>query len=433
VDQPVRMGRIISERASPVCWPMLLQKKTPLLLLRVSRHVCSPTGSQKPKPKPKLLPWIVLASALGVGPAEAQNSNQQLQACRVEEVAFEGWKAEQIANPWVTVVIVPQLGGRVIQVHFDGHPYLFVNAKYKGQYISPAEAAKGQRWINYGGDKIWPMPEGDQDEHHWPGPISDALDDGEYKFSVVSTNPVCKVRLDGPPDAKTGLQYSREIAVSGESPEIRFHAIMKNIAGHAIQWSMQSVTQYDTSDAKAAENYNQSFWAFTPVNPKSAYVDGYHVRWGLVNDPSYRVENGLFCLHWRPLGNEVWLDSKAEWVAVADATAQYGMIERFHDAPAGEYPGKATVIFYKNGSMVELNEKGFPELGTSHGENAPRYMEAELNSPVVSLKPGETYAMDTEWEPIRLKDGLREAGCGELLRAIDPDGKLPRGGEKPLH
>ena len=52
-----------------------------------------------------------------------------------------------------------------MQVSFNGHPYLFVNQVYKGKYISPAEAAG--RWINYGGDKIWPLPEGNDDEQHW--------------------------------------------------------------------------------------------------------------------------------------------------------------------------------------------------------------------------------------------------------------------------
>lgn len=412
---------------------MVLQKKTLWSVRRLLQYSFLSIGPLNLRFEPKILLWVAMGSALHVSQATAQTSKDLLHACRVEEVAFEGWKAEQIANRWVEVAVVPQLGGRVMQVYFDGHPYLFVNAKYKGQYIPPVEAAKGQKWINYGGDKIWPMPEGEQDEQHWPGPISDALDDGEYKFRVVSTSPECKVRLDGPPDARTGLQYSREITVSGDSPEIRFHAIMKNIASHPIQWSMQSVTQYDTGDARAPENYNQNFWAFTPANPNSAYLDGYHVRWGLVNDPSYRVANGLFCLHWRPLGNEVWVDSTAGWVAVVDATAQYGMIERFHYTESSEYPGRATVIFYKNGSMVELNEKGFPELSTAHGENAPRYLEAELNSAVVSLAPGETYAMDTEWKPVHLRDGLGEVGCGELLRAIDPEGNLPGNGGKPLH
>jgi hypothetical protein len=111
-----------------------------------------------------------------------------LSACRVESRSFEGWRAEELSNPWVKVTIVPQLGGRVMQVTFAGHAYLFVNPKYRGQYILPtSEDAKG-RWINYGGDKIWPMPEEMQDEQHWAGPVSDALDDKGIPY-VTSSNP----------------------------------------------------------------------------------------------------------------------------------------------------------------------------------------------------------------------------------------------------
>jgi hypothetical protein len=54
--------------------------------------------------------------------------------CRVESVGFEGWQAQQLSNFSVKLVIDPQLGGCVMQVCSDDHPYLFVNPKYKGQY-----------------------------------------------------------------------------------------------------------------------------------------------------------------------------------------------------------------------------------------------------------------------------------------------------------
>lgn len=369
---------------------------------------------------------VAVSLALCSGETWGQSSSEKPQSCRVESVSFEGWQAEQVSNSLVKLIIVPQLGGRLMQVYFDGHAYLFVNAKYKGKYVAPAEAAKDHRWINYGGDKIWPMPEGSPDEHHWPGPISDALDDGNYEFKVLSESPLCRVRLDGPPDPKTGLQYSREIMLGSDSPEIRFHAMMRNIADHAIEWSMQSVTQYDTSDPQVAESYNQQFWAFAPVNPNSAYLESYYVRAGLADDPSFRIERGLFCLHWLPIENEVWLDSAAGWVAVIDAGSRYGMIEKFKYFGSGEYPGKATVIFYKNGSRVQLNAQGVPELSPAKAEDAPRYMEAELNSPIVSLAPGETYAMDTEWYPLRVSKGpgseMDEGVCTGLLHVIDSEG-----------
>ena len=54
--------------------------------------------------------------------------------------------------------------------------------------------------------------------------------------------------------------------------------------------------------------YNHDFWAFSPINSQSAFNDGYHVRNGLEDDPSFDVHEGLFTLHWLYLENEVWLD-----------------------------------------------------------------------------------------------------------------------------
>jgi hypothetical protein len=308
--------------------------------------------------------------------------------CREQSTTFEGWKAEELSNDWVHLTIVPQLGGRVMQVTFGGHAYLFVNPKFKGKYVPQSEAAKIGQWINYGGDKLWPLPEGRDDDQHWAGPISDALDDGEYKFNVLSQGSTCTVHLEGPPDPATGLQYSREISVANESPQISFHAVMKNASGHPIRWSMQSVTQYDTADARDPVKYNHDFWAFAPINPKSAYIDGYRVRAGLADDPSYDVNNGLFTLHWLYLENEVWLDSDAGWLAVIDDASKYGMIERFQYASSAEYPGKASVIFYKNGAALELDENGVPTLRSANWQDAPYYMEAEINSPMIALDSG---------------------------------------------
>src|SRR5262249_49708604 len=97
--------------------------------------------------------------------------------CRVEAVDYKGWQAQQVSNPWVQLIIVPQNGGRLMQVRFNGHSYLFVNPKLAGKYLPPSQG----HWYNYGGDKVWLLPEGDDDEHHWRG-NSDLLDDGHFTF-----------------------------------------------------------------------------------------------------------------------------------------------------------------------------------------------------------------------------------------------------------
>ena len=364
----------------------------------------------------------ILAVALAASVANAA-------PCKVQPVQFEGWQAQQMSNDWLQLTFVPQLGGRLMQVSFNGHPYLFVNPVYKGKYISPAEAAG--RWINYGGDKIWPLPEGNDDEQHWQG-ASTPLDDGAYAFSVLAQGARCTVRLEGPPDPPTGLQYTREISIGSDSPEISFHALTKNYTGHSITWSVQSVSQYNLSDAHDPKEYNHNFWAVTPLNPSSSYLLGYHVRDGLANDPSFSVKNGLFRLNWKYLENEVWLDANAGWIALIDGATQYAMVEKSNYIAGGDYPSKATTIFYKNGPILRMNEKGMPSLPSTTLDETPYYMEAELNSPMAVLGPGQTYAFDTNWFPSRLTAGLTtltDAGLvGQPLAAHRAAGKIELAG-----
>jgi hypothetical protein len=368
---------------------------------------------------------------MNVPAAQAQTKSQPqgvansyaTQPCGFKQISFDGFDdAQELSNQWVRLVFIPQLGGRLMQVTFAGHEYLFVNPEFKGRYVPPPDDPRG-KWFNYGGDKIWPMPEGEQDTDHWPGPLADQLDDGTYTFSSYfkrvaiighgdhpnEARHTCVASLSGPPEPRTGLQYRREISIDDVSPEIHFTAVMKNISNHPIKWSMQSVSQYNTSDAADPTTYNKNFWAFAPTNPKSVYFTQFQVRDGLADDPSFEAKDDLFRLHWLPLQNEVWLDSKAGWIAVIDRSSHFAMVESFEYHSGASYPGEATVIFYKNGPSFGLGKDGLPALhgksGNGPGED-PFYMEAELNSPIVPLAPGETYAMDTTWHPTRAGDAF---------------------------
>ncbi len=230
-----------------------------------------------------------------------------------------------------------------MQVEFGEHRYLFVNPRYKGQYLSPGRFHKATSM-----DQLW----GRQALATAGRPREKAIGRGRFQTRSMMANtnlPLslesnpCTLRLEGPADPSTGLQYSREISIGNDSPRISFHAVMKNATDHAIRWSMQSVTQYDTADSATPADYNHDFWAFAPLNPQSAYTDGYRVRNGLADDPSYAVHDGMFTLHWLYLENEVWLDSDAGWLAIVDDSTKYGMIERFQYSAEQEYPGKSVL------------------------------------------------------------------------------------------
>ena len=361
--------------------------------------------------------WIALTLLASAAPA--QTAARPMAECRVQEVEYKGWHGEEISNQWVQLIVVPQNGGRLIQVLFNGHSYLFVNPKLAGKYLPPSST----EWFNYGGDKLWLLPEGNNDEQHWPG-NSDILDDGPFTFRKISEGQHCEIELTGPSDPQTGIQFIRNIRLEPDSPRIAFHATMKNVTGHSLEWSMQSVSQYDTSlpaapGLNAAAQMNHDFWTFVPANPTSSYLNRYHVRFGPAENPAVSVrEDGFFTVHYVHMAAELWLDSSEGWLAVVDGKSQYAMVERFHYEATKRYPGKASVIFWTNGPESRLNSDGQLSL-SADPDASPYYLEAELNSPMCRLRPAESCSFETEWFPTRSGSefhGVTDAGI--LIRPL---------------
>jgi hypothetical protein len=354
-----------------------------------------------------LLLWFLIQP---VAPAQvAGEPNQPSSSCRIEAANYKGWSAQELSNRWVTLEVVPQNGGRLMQVIFAGHPFLFVNPKYEGKYLPPDPS----QWFNYGGDKLWLLPEGNDDEQHWLG-NSDLLDDGPYTFRKVSEGQECEIELIGPTDPQTGTQFRRTIHLDADSPRIRFHATMQNKTGHVVEWSVQSVSQYDTADPATPSRNSHNFWTFAPANPSSSYLNHYHVRFGPAENPAASVRgDGLFALHYAHLAAELWLDSTQGWLAVVDGDSRYAMVERFRYEKSESYPGNASIIFWTNGPELKMNSDGTPSLTSGNQGESPYYLEAEINSPLVQLRPGETRDLDTEWFPTRAGGefrGVEDAG-----------------------
>ena len=379
-------------------------------------------------PRARHLVVVLLVGVTGLRRTSAHAASQpdpsKSSECRVEAVDYRGWRAEQLSNRWVQLIVVPQNGGRLMQVSFAGHAYLFVNPKFAGKYLPPTS----NQWFNYGGDKLWLLPEGNDDEQHWAG-NSDLLDDGPFSFRKVSEGQSCEIELTGPADPQTGIQFLRTIRLDADSPRIRFHASMKNVTGHTLEWSMQSVSQYDTanqgapgpdpSSAGTPGRFNHDFWTFTPANRTSSYLNRYHVRFGPAENSAASVrDDGLFAVHYVHMAAELWLDSTEGWLAVVDGASRYAMIERFQYDENKPYPGKASVIFWTNGPEVKLNSDGIPSL-SADSDAGPYYLEAEINSPMCRLRPGETCNLDTEWFPTRAGSEFHGAtDAGIVIRPL---------------
>ena len=75
-----------------------------------------------------------------------------------------------------------------------------------------------------------------------------------------------------------------------------------------------------------------------------------------------------------------------------------------------------------NGPELRLNSEGEPSV-TSGGDGSPYYLEAEINSPLVQLRPGETRDLDTEWFPTRSGSEFHGVGdAGVVVRPLQAAG-----------
>ena len=95
----------------------------------------------------RIVTGLALACGLGCLCDQTPTNDSSPSACQIENKDYHRWKGVQISNRWVTLTIVPQLGGRLMQVTFGGHDYLWVNEQLKGKYFSPDESAAQKRWF----------------------------------------------------------------------------------------------------------------------------------------------------------------------------------------------------------------------------------------------------------------------------------------------
>jgi hypothetical protein len=75
-------------------------------------------------------------------------------------INYKGWKVRSLESRWIKLYITPHLGGRIIQLEMDGFEFFFVNPLLAGKELDSTRLGEHGSWLNFGGEKIWPAPQG---------------------------------------------------------------------------------------------------------------------------------------------------------------------------------------------------------------------------------------------------------------------------------
>ena len=228
---------------------------------------------------------------------------------------YKGWKSYLIKNNWLSIYITPELGGRIIQIDFGGYEFLYVNPSLIGKNPDSSRLGENGTWLNYGGEKIWPAPQGWNSPEQWPGPPDPVLDGGIYTVNELTEKNDNEVVLIRSVDHHTGLQIEKKVLLSERTSEVIVHATFCNKINIPRKWSIWPVLQMNIS-TKSIEN---RYRIVCPVNPKSKFGNGYLIMHGLVNNPQYEIDvYGNMVVNYQYLVGKVGLDTDSNWVAFSD-------------------------------------------------------------------------------------------------------------------
>ena len=325
----------------------------------------------------------------------------------------QGWDPVKMNNGLVDLQIVPEIGGRVIQYKLGEKEFFWVNPELVGKLPTETGLTADGGWLNYGGDKLWPAPQGWSNDNQWPGPPDAVLDGQPYVMEKLpdGDDGSVAVRLTSRKDFRSGISFSRVIRLHPNGTRVSIKATMKNIDNKPRRWGIWGHTQLDgaSSDGKS---YNSQMNAYCPINPKSHFPKGYDVIFGEKDNPSFQpdYDNSMMKVNYQYRVGKIGLDSDAGWVATVDGQTGYVFVHRFVYEADKEYPDGSSVEFWHNGvgSIFAYNKTmAMPE---NPAEN-PYVFESEVLSPFAKLEPGQSYTWNYQWLSTQIGGDFPVADC----------------------
>lgn len=300
---------------------------------------------------------------------------------------YKGWNVSTAKNSWLTLYIAPQLGGRIIQLEMDKYEFFFTNPLLEGTEPDKTRLGKNGTWLNYGGEKIWPAPQGWNSPDQWPGPPDQVLDSGEYSIVETTDNEGTRsVTLTSPFDERTGLQIVKNIHLSENASEVIVKASFFNNSNITRQWSIWPVIQMNTSGTRFENQYQ----VVCPVNPNSKFPGGYQVMHGLVNNPQYQLNTeGRLIVNYQYLVGKVGLDTTSDWIAFVDRKTGKIVVLKFQCPENESYPNDTNVQIWTAGQGV-VYSRNVIRKHTNNRKLNPPYLELELLSPLQDIQPGKS-------------------------------------------
>jgi len=310
---------------------------------------------------------------------------------------FYGWDSIILRNSYTRLDVVPELGGKIIGYNPVGLQILWHNPVHKGEIELFQQNDFGKEFINVGGAKVWPAPQG-----KWGGPPDRILDGSPYSYSFDGKT----ITVTSPEDDgvdRTGLQYNHRYSLMPSSTIVNINLSMTNIVDRPIEWALWHL---------ATVPVDRNFTVYVPVDKGN-----WNVMHGEENSNQWLgVENGLFRARYNKLVGKAGMKVREGWAAWHEEENNVVYALLFPVDEDAEYPHEGhNFEIWSSGEII--NPDGSPAAEMS-------YMELEVLGPLTKLAPGQSASLDVKWGTCRCSGVKRVLPFGVIVEEIkiDDDG-----------
>lgn len=158
-------------------------------------------------------------------------------ALAITRVDYHGWRdCHVVTNGIVEAVVVPAIG-RVMQFRFVGDD---LGVFWENRQLDGMPAQSRSEWMNFGGDKAWPAPQGNWERvtgRAWPPP---ATFDSVPMAARVQEH---ELILSSPTDRSYGVQVFRRITLRPDLAAMAITTRYCKVLGPPINLGVWVVTQ----------------------------------------------------------------------------------------------------------------------------------------------------------------------------------------------
>ncbi|MFP3903029.1 MAG: hypothetical protein ACLFWB_02185 [Armatimonadota bacterium] len=307
------------------------------------------------------------------GISEPSSMSESAGKATVNEITFQGWQAVELTNGLVTVVAVPEIGGRIMDYRIEGQTLLWVNPAEAGSKYTAAGDESQRRFHDFGGMRVFPAPVED-----WDGPadpVGSSLTGGNWTHEILSRRGrKVEVELKSPADkAHTGLQITRTLRLYADTTHLQVVETFENVGDRTVNWAIQSAAQSPAGAATEGEEAAaDSAKAYLPLNPDSAHKR----RFVYFSESGLRQfepidDNALLEITYQGREGFIGADSMEGWVAYVNGPSNYALVQRFSPNKLENYPNEGSTVTVKT-------------------SKSPAYLQTELSSPIYEIVPGDS-------------------------------------------